>query len=128
VKERLELHNLRTDHVMIQSELKDLMVTKVAGTVKWNLGPGLEPNWAILPVQTLTTASLPGPIANTRLQDELKYLMYVESEESTVMPSKVMRIAHLKAIETPKISSTGTATGIIQMPAKTIAWQMMNRI
>jgi hypothetical protein len=29
VKERLELHNLRTDHVMIQSELKYLIGAKI---------------------------------------------------------------------------------------------------
>jgi hypothetical protein len=40
VKARLNLHNLRTDHVMIRSELKYLTGTKVGGTAKWNHGPG----------------------------------------------------------------------------------------
>jgi hypothetical protein len=32
----LKLHNLHTDHTMIQSELKNLIEAKVAGTVIWN--------------------------------------------------------------------------------------------
>jgi len=40
VTERLVLHNLRTDYIMIRSELKYLIGAKVAGTVKWNHGPG----------------------------------------------------------------------------------------
>jgi hypothetical protein len=40
VKERLVLHNLRTDHVMIQAELKYIIGVKAAGTIKWNRGPG----------------------------------------------------------------------------------------
>jgi hypothetical protein len=40
VKPRLRLHNLRTDHVMIQSELECFIAVEVAGTVKWNCGPG----------------------------------------------------------------------------------------
>jgi hypothetical protein len=34
VKERLELHNLRTDHLMIRSELKYLIGVKITGIVK----------------------------------------------------------------------------------------------
>ena len=40
MKARLELHNLRTDHVMIRLELKYLIGAKVAETVKWNRGAG----------------------------------------------------------------------------------------
>jgi len=40
VKERLKLHNLHIDHVLIRSELKYLIGAKVAGTVIWNRGPG----------------------------------------------------------------------------------------
>jgi len=40
VKEGLGLHNLRTDHVTIRSELRYLIGGKVAGTVIWNRGPG----------------------------------------------------------------------------------------
>jgi len=36
VKEGLKLHNLRTDHVTIPSELRYLIGGKVAGTVIWN--------------------------------------------------------------------------------------------
>jgi len=40
VKERLKLHNLHTDHIVIQSELKYFIWVKVAGTVMCNRGPG----------------------------------------------------------------------------------------
>jgi hypothetical protein len=40
VKERLELHNLHTDHIMIQLELKYLIRAKVAKTIKRNRGQG----------------------------------------------------------------------------------------
>jgi len=40
MKEQLKLRNLRTDHVMIRSELKYLIGAKVGGTAKWNHGPG----------------------------------------------------------------------------------------
>jgi len=40
VKERLKLHNLNTDHIVIRSELKYSIGAKVAGTVIWNCGPG----------------------------------------------------------------------------------------
>jgi hypothetical protein len=36
VKEQLELHNLRTDHVMIRSELRQLIGAKVAATGRQN--------------------------------------------------------------------------------------------
>jgi len=39
VKERLELNNLRIDHIMIRSKHKYLIGVKVVGTVKWNRGP-----------------------------------------------------------------------------------------
>jgi len=38
-KEGLILHNLRTDHVTIRSELRYLFGAKVEGTVIWNRGP-----------------------------------------------------------------------------------------
>jgi len=40
VKERLEMHNLRTDHVMIRSELKYLIWAKGGGTVQVEPRPG----------------------------------------------------------------------------------------
>jgi len=40
VKELVKLRNLRIHHVTIRSELRDLIGTKVAGTRKWNRGPG----------------------------------------------------------------------------------------
>jgi len=40
VKEQLILHNLHTDHVMIQSGLKYLIGAKVGGSATWNRGPG----------------------------------------------------------------------------------------
>ena len=40
VKQRLKLHNLHTDHIVIRSELKYLIGATVAGTVIWNRGPG----------------------------------------------------------------------------------------
>ena len=43
VKERLDLHNLRTDHVMIRSELKYLIGAKVGGTVNMELRSGYNP-------------------------------------------------------------------------------------
>jgi len=92
VKERLELHNLHTYHVMIQSELKYLTTAKVAGTIKWNRGlgttrptneglcpvqvtppprqcrsgfwPDLEPNQTKPPAKYWTTGRLPRPVAN----------------------------------------------------------------
>jgi len=38
-KERLKLHNVRTDHIMIRSELKYLIGANDGGTAKWNCGP-----------------------------------------------------------------------------------------
>jgi len=43
MKQRLVLHILHTDHVMIRSELKYLIGAKVAGTVIWNRSPGNNP-------------------------------------------------------------------------------------
>ena len=43
-KARLELHNLRTDHVMIQSEPKYLIGGKNVGPAKWTHGP--VPTWS----------------------------------------------------------------------------------
>jgi hypothetical protein len=44
--------------------------------------------------------------------------MSSESEESTIIQSGVMRIAHMKAFRSLKIGLTGTATSIIQMTVK----------
>jgi len=43
VKEGLKLHNLRTDHVTIRSELIYLFGVRVRGTVQWICGPGNKP-------------------------------------------------------------------------------------
>ena len=43
VKERVRLHNLRTDHVVIRSELKDLIGAKGVGTVYLELWSGSNP-------------------------------------------------------------------------------------
>jgi len=45
----------------------------------------------------------PALSAKTSLQDELKYYTSAKSAESTVMQSKVMRIAHLEAFRTRKV-------------------------
>jgi len=52
--------------------------------------------------------------------------MSAESEESTAIPAKVMRIAYLKAFPSPKIGLSGIVIGIIQMRAKITARQTMN--
>jgi len=49
-------------------------------------------------------------LQRTSLEDELKYWMSAESEESTVIQSRVMRIAHLKSFWTLKIRLTGMGT------------------
>jgi len=54
--------------------------------------------------------------------------MFARSEESTVIQSKVMRIAHWKAFLTLKIGSTGMGTYIIQMTVKTISQRTLNLI
>ena len=43
VEELLTLHDLYIDHVTIRSELKYLIGSKVAGTIRWNRSP--VPNW-----------------------------------------------------------------------------------
>jgi len=64
----------------------------------------------------------------TSQEAELKYWISGKSDESTVIQWKVMRLAHLKAFRTLKISSTGMGTYIIQMTGKTIAWRTLNLI
>jgi len=54
VKERIKLHNLRTDHVMIRSELKYLIGAKGVGTVY------LEPRSGSNPAKTHGSMSGPG--------------------------------------------------------------------
>jgi len=49
-------------------------------------------------------------LQRTSLEDELKYWMATKSEESTVIHSKVMRIAHLTAFRTLKIGPTRMGT------------------
>ena len=60
VKELIILHNLRTDHVAVCSELTNLIGAKAVGTVN------LEPNQTKPQVKTRTAGRLPGPVANTR--------------------------------------------------------------
>jgi len=67
-------------------------------------------------------------LQRTSLEDELKYWMSTKSDNSTVIQSKVRRIAHLKRFCIPNIGSTGMETWIIQMTAKTIAQQTLNLI
>jgi len=57
-------------------------------------------------------------LQRTSLEDELKYKMFTESEESTIIQMKVMRLAHLNAFRIPKIGLTGMVTWKIQMTAK----------
>jgi hypothetical protein len=54
--------------------------------------------------------------------------MSIESEESTIIHLEVMRIAHLKALQTLQIGLTEFATEMIQMTAMTIAQWIMNQI
>jgi len=49
-------------------------------------------------------------LQRTSLEDKLQYWMSAESEESTIIQSEVMRIAHLKAFRTLKIGLTGMGT------------------
>jgi hypothetical protein len=60
-------------------------------------------------------------LQKTSLEDEHKYEMFAESDESTVIQSKVTRITHLTAFQTPKIGITGMGIWIVQMTPKTIA-------
>jgi len=54
--------------------------------------------------------------------------MSAESNKSTTILPKVMRIVHLNSFPTQKIGLTGIGTWIIQMTAKTIGRQTMNQI
>jgi len=67
-------------------------------------------------------------LQRTSLEDKLQYSMSAKSIESTIIQSKVMRIAHLKAFRKPKIDYTGMATWIIQMTVRTTASQTFNLI
>jgi len=49
-------------------------------------------------------------LQRTSLEDQLKYSMSTESEESTVIQSKVMRMAHPKAFRTLRIDLPGMGT------------------
>jgi len=49
-------------------------------------------------------------LQRTSLEDVLKYQMSAESDESTVIQSKVMRLSHLKAFRTLKIGFPGIGT------------------
>jgi len=46
-------------------------------------------------------------LQRTSMEDELKYWMSAESEESTIIQLKLIRIVHLKAFRIPKIGLTG---------------------
>jgi len=61
----------------------------------------------------------------TSLEDKLKYWMSAESEQSTVIQSNGMSIAHETAFRTLNIGLTGIATWTIQMTVKTIAQQTL---
>lgn len=61
----------------------------------------------------------------TSLEDKLKYLMSVESEESTAIQLKVMRIGHLDAFWTLETGLTGMGTWKIQITADTTERQTM---
>jgi len=81
-KEQLELQNLRTDHVMIRSQLKYLIEAKVVGTAELeprassNLAektPGLGPVWVTTPPRHSGSGYWPGlepnrtkPLVKTR--------------------------------------------------------------
>jgi len=67
-------------------------------------------------------------LQRTSLEDELKYWMSAESEESTVIQSQVMRIAHLKEFPTLRIDLTGMGSWIIGMTVKAIAGRTSNWI
>ena len=54
--------------------------------------------------------------------------MCAELNELTAIQPKVMRIAHLKAFQTPTIGLTGMGTWIVQMSAKTTGRQTMDQI
>ena len=60
VNEWVELRNLYTVHIMIQSELKYWIAEKVAGTIKWNCSPGptWQKNMGLCPLRVTTP---PGP-------------------------------------------------------------------
>jgi len=60
-------------------------------------------------------------LQRTSLEDELKYFMSAKSDTSTVIQSKVMRVAHLNSFQTRKISLTRMVAWIIQTTVKTIA-------
>jgi hypothetical protein len=81
VKERLELDNLRTDHVMIRSELKYLIGAKIVDLKCWVFGgktapfPRVQVFHLVRPVATVRFHVEPnpeptrefGPVANTIL-------------------------------------------------------------
>jgi len=67
-------------------------------------------------------------LQKTSLEDKLKYWISAESEESTVIQSKVIRITHRKAFRTLKIGLAGMGTWIIQLTAKAIAQWTLNLI
>jgi len=80
VKERLNLHNLRTDHVVIQSELKYLIGAKMVNSTYRDFGGETAPFptvWVFRVVRPGSTVRVQveqdpeptrqvGPIANTR--------------------------------------------------------------
>jgi hypothetical protein len=70
---------------------------------------------------------LPLPLfARTSQEDELKCKISAETEQSTIIQSKVTRIAQLKAFRTLKIGLTGMENWIIRMTAKMIPRQTLN--
>jgi len=67
-------------------------------------------------------------LQGTSLGDKLKYELSAESEDSTLIRWKATKIAHLIAFLTTIICLTGMATWIIQITAKTMAWQIFKLI
>jgi hypothetical protein len=60
--------------------------------------------------------------------DELKSSMLATVDESTVIQSKIMRIAHLKVFWILKLDSTCKAVWINPIAVKTIAQQILNLV
>jgi hypothetical protein len=54
--------------------------------------------------------------------------MFAESDETTAILPRVMRIVHQKAFQTPQFGLTGVGIWIIQMIARTAGKQTINPI
>jgi len=67
-------------------------------------------------------------LKRTSLEDKLKYIIFTQSEESTVIQLNVMMVAQLKTFRTLMIGRTGIETSIIQTTEKMIAQYIINLI